>query len=134
MQGWQFAAELAQLRIVGQVDLPALSWTYASMNKAVDSTAGQEGAAFQAPGGGVAASQAAWSALRDDLQNILGKTANNVQDAAVAVGHIVDAYAESDHAARDSLNAAWSNGQTPGLVEAEVSFARDNPPAIVIKD
>jgi hypothetical protein len=25
MEGWQFAAELSQLRIVGRIDLPALS-------------------------------------------------------------------------------------------------------------
>jgi hypothetical protein len=134
MEGWQFAAELAQLRIISQVDLPALSWTYASMNHAVNGTVDQQGTAFAAPGGGVATSQAPWSQLRDDLQNILGKTAGNLQDAAVTIEQIVDAYAESDHAARDSLNAAWANGQTPGLVEAEQQFSRTNPPAIVTKD
>jgi hypothetical protein len=134
MEGWQFAAELSQLRIVGRVDLPALSATYAAMNRAVDGTAGGEAAAFQAPGGGVAASRAVWSALRDDFQNVLGTTATNVLDAAVTIEHIVDAYIAADDQARASLQAAWSDGQTPGLQEAEESFLHRVPPPVVIKD
>jgi len=42
MQGWQFAAELSRLRIVGRVDLPALSSTFAAMNRAVAGTAAGE--------------------------------------------------------------------------------------------
>ena len=29
MEGWQFAAELSHLRVVGRIDLPALISTYA---------------------------------------------------------------------------------------------------------
>jgi hypothetical protein len=134
MEGWQFAAELSQLRVVGQVDQPALGWTYASMNRAVDSTASGQAAAFQAPGGGVAASEAAWSALRDDLQNVLGRTAGSLQDAAVTVLHIVQAYAAADAAARGSLESAWANGQTPGLLEAEEKFSYHAPPPVILKD
>jgi hypothetical protein len=104
------------------------------MNRAVDSTTGGEAAAFQAPGGAVAASQAVWSALRDDLRTILGKTADNLQDSAVTVLHIVEAYAESDAAARSSLDAAWANGQTPGVVEAEEKFSYQAPPPVVLED
>ncbi|MEU8236405.1 hypothetical protein AB0C12_43010 [Actinoplanes sp. NPDC048967] len=134
MEGWQFAAELSQLRIVGRVDLPALSSTFAAMNRAVDSTAGGETSAFQAPGGGSAASHAVWTALRDDFQNVLGNTATNILDAGVTIEHIVDAYLTTDEAARTSLEAAWANGQTPNLQEAEEKFAQNTPPTVVIKD
>ena len=134
MEGWQFGAELSQLRIIGRVDLPAMSYTYASMNQAVNSTVSGEAAAFQAPGGGTAASHGVWSGLRDDLQNILGSTATNLLDAGVAIEHVVDAYAASDDAARDSLEAAWANGQTPGLQDAEEQFTPGPPPPVVIRD
>jgi hypothetical protein len=134
MEGWQFAAELSQLRIVGRVDLPALSFTFAAMNRAVDSTAAGETAAFQAPGGGTAVSHAVWAALRDDFQNVLGDTAMNVLDAGVTIEHIVDAYLATDEAARTSLEAAWANGQPPSLQEAEEKFTQSPPPAVVTKD
>jgi hypothetical protein len=134
MEGWQFAAELSQLRVVGRVDLPALSSTYASMNHAVNSTASGEAAAFQAPGGVTAGSHAGWSALRDDLQNILGRTATSLLDAGVVIEHIVDAYVATDDAARTSLESAWASGQTPDLQEAEEKFSNGAPPPVVIKD
>jgi hypothetical protein len=134
MEGWQFAAELSQLRIVGRVDLPALSSTFAAMNRAVDGTAGGETAAFQAPGGGTAAGHAVWAALRDDFQNILGNTAENMLDAGVTIEHVVDAYAATDDDARASLEAAWANGQSPSLQEAEERYAQSAPPAVVIKE
>jgi hypothetical protein len=134
MEGWQFAAELSHLRVVGRVDLPALSSTYASMNQAVNGTAGAEAAAFQAPGGATASSQAGWSALRDDLQNVFGSTANSLLDAGVVIEHIVDAYIATDEAARTSLESAWANGKTPDLQAVEEQFSRSAPPPVVIKD
>jgi hypothetical protein len=134
MAGWQFAAELSQLRIVGRVDLPALSSTFAAMNRAVDSTTSGEAAAFQAPGGGTAASHAVWAALRDEFQNVLGTTAMNLLEAGVTVEHVVDAYAATDDAARASLEAAWANGQSPSLQEAEEKFTQNPPPSVVLKD
>ncbi|WP_433361089.1 hypothetical protein ACQPZX_27865 [Actinoplanes sp. CA-142083] len=134
MEGWQFAAELSQLRVVGRVDLTALSTTYAKMNNAVDSTADGEAAAFQAPGGGVAASQAAWTGLRDDLQNILGNTSTAFLEAGVVIEHIVDAYIATDEGARDSLTAAWANGQPPDLQPLEQEFSQNAPPAVVIRN
>ncbi|MEU4218177.1 hypothetical protein [Actinoplanes sp. NPDC026623] len=134
MEGWQFAAELSQLRIVGRVDLPELSFTYASMNQAVNGTAGGEAAAFQAPDGGTASSQVVWSALRDEIQNVFGRTAIGMLDAGVVMEHIVDAYSATDDAARTSLESAWANGQTPSLQEAENTFSQSVPPPVVIKD
>ncbi|GAB2617959.1 hypothetical protein Aab01nite_31520 [Paractinoplanes abujensis] len=134
MQGWQFAAELSQLRIVGRVDLPAMSATFAAMNRAVDSTADGETAAFQAPGGGIAPSHAAWSALRDDFQNVLGTTAGNLLDAGSTIEHIVDAYALTDEGAPTSLEKAWEGTQIPGLQEAEERYRHAPPPSVVLKD
>jgi hypothetical protein len=131
MEGWQFAAELSHLRIVGRVDLPELSFTYASMNQALNSTAAGEAAAFQAPGGGVAASRAGWAELRDDLQNIFGQTSTHLIDAGVVVEHVVDAYVASDEGARTGLEAAWATGPPPGLYEDEEEYTRDTLPVVI---
>jgi len=125
---------LSHLRVVARVDLPQLGFTYASMNQAVNSTAAGEAAAFQAPGGGVAASRAVWSALRDDLQNILGHTSSNLVEAGVVMEHVVDAYIAGDEGARTSLESAWATGAAPGLQEAEEQYTHDAPPPVVIRD
>jgi hypothetical protein len=104
------------------------------MNWAVASTTAGEVAAFQAPGGGTAASLAVWSALRDEFQDVLGRTATNMLDAGVTIEHVVDAYAATDEAARASLEAAWANGRTPTLQEAEERFAQNGPLPVAIKD
>jgi hypothetical protein len=133
LEGWQFAAELSQLRVVGRVDLPALGYTYTAMNQAVDGTRSQEQAAFAAPGGSTSVAYGIWSSVRDDLQNILGQTANAMHAAGVTIEHIVDAYATADTSAAASLKTAWDNGQTPDLTAAETTF-RTETPAVVLKD
>lgn len=131
LQGWQFAAELSQLRIVGRVDLPELGFTYAAMNNAVAGTQDDEQWAFAAPGGGTAVARGVWSSLRDDLQNLLGQTANAMHAAGTTIEHIVDAYAAADTEAGNALNSAWANGQTPNLTDAETGFHRE-PPHVVL--
>lgn len=131
MEGWQFAAELSHLRIVGRVDLPELSFVYASMNQALNRTEAGEAAAFQAPGGGVAPSRAVWAGLRDDLQNIYGRTSTNLLDAGVVMEHIADAYAASDEGARTSLESAWATGTPPGLYSEEETYTRGTLPVVI---
>ena len=128
--GWLFAAELSQLRVIGTVDLPALGFTYASMNRAVEGTKVQEGGAFQGPGLGTAKLYTVWFTLRNDLQDVFGRTAENMHSAAGTMLHIVQAYADTDEEAARSLSAAWSDGRIPGLQEDERGFRRDAPPVL----
>jgi hypothetical protein len=131
LQGWQFAAELSDLRTVGRVDLPAIGYTYAAMNHAVASTQDGEESAFAAPGGGTTAAHAAWASLRDDLQNFLGRTAQTMHAAGVTVEHIVDAYAATDAGAAASLHSAWDQGQTPALTQTETQYRHDVLPPVL---
>jgi hypothetical protein len=131
--GWEMAADLSELKIVGSVDLPTIGYTYATMNQAINGTAAYDRAAFETPGGGIASTRAAWSALRDDLQTVLGRTANNMQQAAAVMMNAVEAYAEHDRAAGQSLREAWRNGQ-PGVVDAEAKYVYQSPPPVVLPD
>jgi hypothetical protein len=125
--GWQFAADLSELRTVGAVDLPALGFTYAKLNNAIDATTGHDTTAFQQRGSaGMDQVFAGWSALRDELQNIFGKTADNIHTTGAVILHIVEAYASTDAEARRSLDAAWQSGP-PHLQDGEV-VARTPPP------
>ncbi|GIE84609.1 hypothetical protein [Actinoplanes regularis] len=132
--GWELAADLSELKIVGSIDLPTIGYTYATMNQAINGTAAYDRAAFETPGGGIAATQAVWSALRSDLQTILGRTANNMQQAAAVITNAVAAYAEYDQAAGQSLYEAWSNGQQPGVVDTEAKYVHQSPPPVVLPD
>jgi hypothetical protein len=130
--GWQFAAELSELRIIGKVDLPAMAYTFAALNNRVDGTAVHDHNAFAWEGrGGFDQVYIPWSTLRNSLQNLLGGTSTNIQTAADVVLHVVNAYADSDTDARHSLDAAWSNG-TPPLLEGE-NPPPGPPPAVVTR-
>lgn len=129
--GWEFAADLSDLKTVGVVDLPAMAYTFAALNNVVDRTIGNDSNGFAWESGGMSQVYAPWSQLRDDLQNLLGQTSQNIQAAAAAIVQIVDAYASTDAAAADSLNAAWDSGQLP-LVEGEHA-APGTPPEVVLK-
>lgn len=131
--GWQFAAELSELRIIGRVDLPAMAYTFAALNNSINGTAANDNAAFALEGrGGFDQVYRDWAHLRDSLQNLFGATSTNVQAAADVVLQIVDAYASTDQAAKQSLESAWANGQTPGLQAGE-HLPPGPPPAIMTK-
>jgi hypothetical protein len=131
-KGWELAVDLSQLRLVGEVDLPMMVYTYSALNNKVAGTADQDSAAFQARGGGGGFDQVAgeWTALRDRFQNILGRTANAMDAAGQAVVHIVAAYVASDTGARDSLASAWRDGP-PGDPNEKVPGSP--PPVVRIK-
>jgi hypothetical protein len=130
---WQFAAELSELRIIGKVDLPAMAYTFAALNNSINATAANDNAAFALEGrGGYDQVCRDWSALRDSLQNLFGGTSTNVQTAADVMLQIVDAYASTDEAAKQSLESAWGNGKTPALQQGETP-PPGPAPAIVTK-
>jgi hypothetical protein len=131
-EGWQFVADLSELKVVGSVDLPAMAYTFAALNNIIDGTAGHDNDAFGCEGpGGLDQVYPEWSQLRDSLQNIFGKTATNIQIAGGIVLHVVEAYAAADVKAKWSLDSIWKGGR-PSLQEGENSPPGE-PPAVVLK-
>lgn len=142
LAGDRLAADLSELRMIGEIDLPELAYTYATLNNAVASTSVNDSAAFQQPGGGAGMTQlyASWSALRDYLQDNLGATANTLLAARQAIRHIVEAYANADATAKKRLLAEWRNGPPswkpsekappgppPTVVDSYIRRAAENP-------
>jgi hypothetical protein len=129
--GWKFAADLSDLRMVGAVDLPAMAFTFAALNNAVDKTEAGDSDGFAWQSGGMSQAFGPWAELRDSLQNLLGQTSQNLEVAAQAVLQIVETYAATDAEAAASLNAAW-NGGPPPLLDGE--YAPPGPaPTVVLK-
>ncbi len=122
LSGYQLAADLSELKMIGAVDLPQLEHTYFTLNRAVANTADRDEVAFQQPDGGMCQVRGPWSSLRDDLALVLGMVANNLDTAGAVMLHIVEAYAASDAAAATSLEQAWRNG--PPIVDPA-----ERPPA-----
>jgi len=130
--GWRFAADLSELQTVGAIDLPAMAYTFATLNNAIDRTATYDVAAFTLEGaGGFDQVYPAWSQLRDSLQNIFGRTSANIQTAAEVVTGIVQAYAETDTEAARALQSAWHNG--PPSLQAGEHPPPGPPPVVVFK-
>jgi hypothetical protein len=126
----QFAADLNDLRIIGAIDLPTLEYAYAVVNNAVAGTAGADSDAFRTePGGPPSLIAEVWRDLRDELQNVLGLTAENLHNAGQIVLHIVQAYADTDDSARAALLDAWQDGTPPGTADRE-RILPDQPPAV----
>jgi hypothetical protein len=131
--GWQLAVDLSELKVVGSVDLPAMAFTFAALNNLLDGTAAHDKAGFDSvSSGGFDQVYPQWSQLRNSLQNILGKTATNIEAAGTVVLHIVEAYRVSDGEARQSLDSVWKNGLPPSLQHGERP-PPGAPPAVVLK-
>ena len=126
----QFGAELSALRLIGEVDLPMLAYTYAVCNNRVAGTATTDYTVFTPrEGGGNDQVGADWKALRDTLQNILGRTSTTLTHTGQVMVHIVRSYAATDTESARDLADSWSDGP-PGR-ETEVAPAA--PPAVIVK-
>jgi hypothetical protein len=132
VSGWEFGADLSELKKVGSVDLPSMSYTFASLNSMVNGTEGSDKNAFDWVGGGSSQAYQPWAELRDSLQNFLGRTAQNLEAAAGAIDQIVQTYAASDTGAASALNSAWAGGP-PNLEPEENPAPSSPPPAVVLK-
>ncbi|WP_436536409.1 hypothetical protein [Actinoplanes sp. HUAS TT8] len=124
--GWRLGAELSELRMVGQVDLPAISYTYAALNNMVDDTASNDAVLFSWSAGGSSQAYEPWNKLRSAYQEILGKMSENMDVAGGAVLRIVDHYAATDDEAAAALRSAWTN-TTPPLLDGEYLVAGPHP-------
>jgi hypothetical protein len=126
----QFGAELSALRLIGEVDLPMLAYTYAVCNNNVAGTASSDPAAFTPrENGGNNDVGAEWTALRDRLQNILGHTSNTLTQTAQVIMHIMRTYEATDAESARYVADAWGDG-APGR---STEVAPGSPPPVVLK-
>jgi len=114
VSGWEFGADLSELKKVGSVDLPSMSYTFASLNSMVNGTEGSDKNAFEWVGVGSSQAYQPWAELRDSLQNFLGKTAQNLEAAASAIDQIVQTYAASPN--RVSLARCIASSMSSNVV------------------
>jgi hypothetical protein len=129
--GWQLAADLSDLKVIGVVDLPMLAYTYAAANQSVHATSDTDPDAFARPGGGGWDDvYATWTGLRNQLQDAFGNTANILEDLGATMVHVVDAYTATDTQAATSLASQWKDGP-PGLNSLERQ-PEGPPPAVTI--
>ncbi|BCY13240.1 hypothetical protein [Actinoplanes sp. L3-i22] len=129
----QFTANINDLLIIGRMDLLLMATTYGKVNNAVALTAGSQAAAFQVSADGPASLiTALWQELRDDLQNVLGHSAENLFSAAQTVVHIAEVYEQTDtESGQAILKAAWDSGNPSGTLAGE-RIPADQPPVIQI--
>jgi hypothetical protein len=129
--GPEFMADLDDLHIIGAMDLPMIAYTYAVVNNAVAGTADHQASAFETSEGGTPSRiTGAWPDLRDQLQNILGRSAQHLHSAGATVLHIAQAYADSDTESASILRKVWESGLSRGAVGSERTPGE--PPAFKI--
>lgn len=125
-----FVADLNQLLGAGRVTLPHLAWAYATFNNRVADTAGFDNTAFTpcpATGGGQDQLRAPWTALRDRLQDVLGRAATSFEEAGTALVRVAAHYEAAEAGAAAKIREAWRGGAP----EAVISIPDDKalPPA-----
>ncbi len=111
-------ADLERLYSLAIRDLPDIAYIYARLNREMAGTTNGDLDVFSgfSSGGpsavgvdGISSVYGKWSALRDDLQNALGKSAKDVSDAADAVMSITKAYAYQDLDNARQILKHWSD-------------------------
>jgi hypothetical protein len=130
----ELAADLDELRIIGAVDLPALSFTYAKLNQAIATTANHDSEAFLQPGGagGLDQVHGAWAGLRSSVLNLLGTAANDLEAAGDTILSIMDAYATTDVEAARLVDKAWAGGlPTDRLLSGETPPGEQKPDVVL---
>src|SRR5690348_16516144 len=130
-----FVVDLNQLLGAGRVTLPHLAWTYATLNNRVAGTTGFDDAAFTpcpATGGGQDQLRAPWTALRNRLQDVLGRSAKSFEEAGTALVHVAAHYeaAEADAAAK--VREAWRHGAPEAVISIPDDKVLPAPPPRVI--
>lgn len=108
--GKDLAADLEKLLYVARRDLPAAAQVYLDANGHAADTAEGDKKAFLRPQESHSGTYdspgqvyPAWAALRDELQAILGETADALIDTGRALEMVVDVYTDTDAEAAAAL-------------------------------
>lgn len=105
--GAGLAVDLYRLWLAGRDNLPSVAREFAVANGHVAETDHGLVAAFWRPGhfgGDYGPVLAAWTALRDEIQRILGDTATNLEMVADALCAAATEYAAGDHETAEMFN------------------------------
>jgi hypothetical protein len=105
-----FVADLDELQKLAEIYLMDLAREYVEANNSVATTGYTDFvfSPFPASAGTDQVYQY-WSDLRDQLIDVLGRTATNYEAASAAMLHIVKAYEETDAEAARRLHRAWQH-------------------------
>jgi hypothetical protein len=114
LEGYDLALELVDLRHAGRIGLPRIAEAYIAANHKLGDTGDASNSFERAYGGmygGVSTGQVygPWSSLRNQIQTILGNTANNVEAAGEVLLHIAAAYESTDNEAATALQTLWDD-------------------------
>ncbi|GAA2845498.1 hypothetical protein Acy02nite_46960 [Actinoplanes cyaneus] len=126
-------ADINELYIIGRMSLPMMGNIYGKVNNAVAATADSEQPAFTVTAGGPPSQiTSLWQSLRDDLQNILGHSAENLFSAGQTVIHIADLFEQTDTDSGKALLQSYWAGGTPPSTAGQEHIPAEEPPAIRI--
>ncbi|GAA4619353.1 hypothetical protein GCM10023195_87430 [Actinoallomurus liliacearum] len=130
-----FVVDLNQLLGAGRVTLPHLAWTYATLNNRVADTVGFDNTAFApcpATGGVQDQLRAPWTALRNRLQDVLGRSAKSFEEAGTALVHVAAHYEAAEADAATKVREAWRGGAPDAVISIPEDKVLPPPPPHVI--
>ncbi|MGH3729321.1 MAG: hypothetical protein ACRDTU_11295 [Micromonosporaceae bacterium] len=132
--GKDLAVNLEKLLYVARRDLPAAADVYLDANGHAADTAEVDKAAFLRPQESHSGSHdspgqvyPAWAALRDELQMILGETADALIDTGRALEMVVDVYTDTDAEAAAALKNLIRDETDPNNRDAMRNRIADLP-------
>lgn len=104
-QGTEFGGALNELRLAARSHLPQLANQYAKAARAAATTRDSEPGPFtrDAYFGDTQGILTAWNDLRNLYENALAGSSANLWDVGIALGLAVDAFAEQDHVAAQTM-------------------------------
>ena len=129
-------AELNQLLAVGKVTLPHLAWTYATLNNRVADTARYDNAAFAACPATSGWTQdqlhGTWTAVRNTLQDVLGRSAKSFEAAAEAMTQVAANYEATNADIAAKIKNDWRDGAPDAVISKRDDKVLPPPPPPVI--
>ncbi|MEV5748383.1 hypothetical protein AB0L00_11235 [Actinoallomurus sp. NPDC052308] len=127
--------ELNHLLAAGRITLPHLARTYATLNNRVADTSGYDNTAFApcpAAGGAQDQLRAPWTALRNRLQDVLGRSAKSFEAAGDAMVHVAAHYEAAEADAAAQVRKAWRGGAPDRVLSIADDKKLPPPPPRVI--
>ncbi|WP_213455499.1 hypothetical protein [Rhizomonospora bruguierae] len=123
------AVHLEELLKAARVDLPDLATYYRDQNKTAGGCADGSADAFTTGDGNRSPVHRYWAALCQELEGVLGRTSNGLDDAGRALGYIVNAYRIEDAEAARELAVLLSDETDPRLTKDPYTHhGPDQPP------